>query len=47
MTETKREIPKAYDPSKTEDKWYTSWLDNKPCSITSRIDWSSKSIICY
>ena len=28
MTETKREIPKAYDPSKTEDKWYKYWLDN-------------------
>ncbi len=29
MTETIREIPKAYDPSKTEDKWYKYWLDNK------------------
>jgi len=36
MTEIKREIPsqrdgipKAYDPSKTEDKWYKYWLDNK------------------
>jgi valyl-tRNA synthetase len=28
MTETKREIPKAYDPSKTEDKWYKYWFDN-------------------
>jgi valyl-tRNA synthetase len=28
MTETKREIPKAYDPSQTEDKWYKYWLDN-------------------
>ncbi len=28
MTETKRDIPKAYDPSKTEDKWYKYWLDN-------------------
>jgi valyl-tRNA synthetase len=28
MTETKREIPKAYDPSRTEDKWYKYWLDN-------------------
>jgi len=28
MTDTKREIPKAYDPSKTEDKWYKYWLDN-------------------
>jgi valyl-tRNA synthetase len=28
MTENKREIPKAYDPSKTEDKWYKYWLDN-------------------
>ncbi|MDZ7625208.1 MAG: class I tRNA ligase family protein [Ignavibacteriaceae bacterium] len=28
MTETKREIPKAYDPSTTEDKWYKYWLDN-------------------
>ena len=28
MTENKREIPKAYDPSKTEDKWYNYWLDN-------------------
>jgi len=28
MSETKREIPKAYDPSKTEDKWYKYWLDN-------------------
>jgi valyl-tRNA synthetase len=25
---TQREIPKAYDPSKTEDKWYKYWLDN-------------------
>jgi valyl-tRNA synthetase len=24
---TQREIPKAYDPSKTEDKWYKYWLD--------------------
>ncbi len=23
------EIPKAYDPSITEDKWYKYWLDNK------------------
>jgi valyl-tRNA synthetase len=23
------EIPKAYDPSKTEDKWYKYWLDNE------------------
>ena len=45
MTETKREIPKAYDPSnpsaaeaRTEDKWYKYWLDNEPCSISSRID---------
>ena len=29
MTENKREIPKAYDPSKTEDKWYKYWLDNE------------------
>ncbi|MDH3267652.1 MAG: valine--tRNA ligase [Ignavibacteria bacterium] len=30
MSETKfSEIPKAYDPSKTEDKWYKYWLDNK------------------
>jgi len=29
MTENKREIPKAYDPSQTEDKWYKYWLDNK------------------
>jgi valyl-tRNA synthetase len=29
MTETKREIPKAYDPSKTEDRWYKYWLDNE------------------
>jgi valyl-tRNA synthetase len=28
MSETKREIPKAYDPSKTEDKWYKYWLGN-------------------
>jgi valyl-tRNA synthetase len=28
MTENKREIPKAYDPSKTEDKWYKYWLYN-------------------
>ena len=28
MTENKREIPKAYDPLKTEDKWYKYWLDN-------------------
>jgi valyl-tRNA synthetase len=27
MTDTKREIAKAYDPSKTEDKWYKYWLD--------------------
>ena len=24
-----KEIPKAYDPSKTEDKWYKYWLDNE------------------
>ena len=24
-----REIPKAYDPSKVEDKWYKYWQDNK------------------
>jgi valyl-tRNA synthetase len=30
MSETKlSKIPKAYDPSKTEDKWYKYWLDNK------------------
>ncbi len=29
MTDTKREIPKAYDPSTTEDKWYKYWLDNE------------------
>ncbi|MCW8810123.1 MAG: class I tRNA ligase family protein, partial [Ignavibacteriaceae bacterium] len=29
MTENNREIPKAYDPSKTEDKWYKYWLDNE------------------
>ncbi len=29
MIENKREIPKAYDPSKTEDKWYKYWLDNE------------------
>jgi valyl-tRNA synthetase len=29
MTDNKREIPKAYDPSKTEDKWYKYWLDNE------------------
>ena len=29
MTENKREIPKAYDPSKTEDKWHKYWLDNE------------------
>ena len=29
MTDTKREIPKAYDPSKTEDKWYKYWLENE------------------
>jgi len=23
------DIPKAYDPSKVEDKWYKYWLDNK------------------
>ncbi|GBD87743.1 valine--tRNA ligase [bacterium BMS3Abin03] len=29
MTENKHsEIPKAYDPSKVEDKWYKYWLDN-------------------
>ncbi|HSW56689.1 MAG TPA: valine--tRNA ligase [Ignavibacteriaceae bacterium] len=28
MTDNKREIPKAYDPSNTEDKWYKYWLDN-------------------
>ena len=35
MTDNKREIPsqrdgipKAYDPLKTEDKWYKYWLDN-------------------
>lgn len=26
---TQREIPKAYDPSKTEDKWYKYWLDKE------------------
>jgi len=25
---TQREIPKAYNPSGTEDKWYKYWLDN-------------------
>ncbi len=30
MTETKfSKIPKAYDPLKTEDKWYKYWLDNE------------------
>jgi valyl-tRNA synthetase len=29
MAETKREIPKAYDPSEVEDKWYKYWQDNK------------------
>jgi valyl-tRNA synthetase len=29
MTETKREIPKAYDSSNAEDKWYKYWLDNE------------------
>jgi hypothetical protein len=36
MTDNKREIPKAYDPSNrsvagagTEDKWYKYWLDNE------------------
>lgn len=28
MTDKIKEIPKAYDPSKTEDKWYKYWLDN-------------------
>ena len=22
------EIPKTYDPSKTEDKWYNYWMEN-------------------
>ena len=29
MTDKLKEIPKAYDPSKTEDKWYKYWLDNE------------------
>jgi|GEM_PF-5648562 len=29
MTENKHEIPKAYDPSVTEDKWYKYWLDSE------------------
>ena len=29
MAETKREIPKAYDPSEVEDKWYKYWQDNR------------------
>ena len=30
MAEKKqREIPKAYDPSVVEDKWYKYWQDNK------------------
>ncbi len=30
MTENKTtDIPKAYDPSSVEDKWYKYWLDNK------------------
>jgi hypothetical protein len=36
MTETKREIPKAYDPANLpdgkagiEDKWYKYWLDKE------------------
>ncbi|MBZ0199444.1 MAG: class I tRNA ligase family protein, partial [Ignavibacteriaceae bacterium] len=24
-----KEIPKAYDPSLVEDKWYEYWLNNK------------------
>jgi valyl-tRNA synthetase len=28
MTDKIKEFPKAYDPSKTEDKWYKYWLDN-------------------
>jgi len=29
MPERKNEIPKAYDPLATEDKWYEFWLDQK------------------
>ena len=29
MTENKKDIPKAYDSSKTEDKWYKYWLNNE------------------
>ncbi len=28
MSEIKNEIPKAYNPSIVEDKWYKYWLDN-------------------
>ncbi len=29
MSESINDIPKAYDPSLTEDKWYKYWLDQK------------------
>ncbi|MBT8380237.1 MAG: valine--tRNA ligase [Ignavibacteria bacterium] len=29
MTNKQKEIPKTYDPSKTEDKWHKYWLDKK------------------
>ncbi len=29
MADTQKEIPKAYDPSAVEDKWYKYWLDNQ------------------
>jgi valyl-tRNA synthetase len=38
-----REIPKAYDPSVVEDKWYKYWLENK--IFHSEIDESKKPYI--
>jgi valyl-tRNA synthetase len=29
MTDKQKEIPKAYDPSETEDKWYKYWLNHE------------------
>jgi len=44
MAEKKqREIPKAYDPSVVEDKWYKYWLDNK--LFHSEIDESKKPYV--
>jgi len=41
--ETEQEMPKAYEPGKSEEKWYKFWMDRG--YFTPKIDWKKKPFV--